>query len=77
MIEILMLASLGRFFSRGSLLATLGLKGNPSHQEIKEAYYKTAKSLHPDTSTCPHASEQFIKAKDAYEALLNDSPESK
>merc|ERR1711988_113850 len=43
--------------------------------EIKRAYRKLSKDLHPDKNPSPEARQQFNEVRDAYEIL--SSPESK
>ena len=52
--------------------ATLGVSRTASEQEIKSAYRKLAKELHPDRNKDnPKASERFSQATQAYD-LLSD-----
>ena len=52
--------------------ATLGVSRTASEQEIKSAYRKLAKELHPDRNKDkPDASERFSKVTQAYD-LLSD-----
>jgi len=50
----------------------LGVKPGASKKEIKRAYRKMAKSLHPDINKSLEAEEKFKKIHRAYELLIND-----
>lgn len=47
----------------------LGLERGASPHEIKQAYLKHAKLYHPDMSTTPGSSSQFLAVRAAYERL--------
>lgn len=47
----------------------LEVDAEASPEEIKKAYRKKAKELHPDSNTSPDAHEQFILLTEAYEYL--------
>ncbi len=49
----------------------LGVPLNASKAEIKRAYYRKARLLHPDVNKSPNAEEEFIRLNMAYEALTN------
>lgn len=49
----------------------LGVSRDASTDEIKKAYRKTARSLHPDVNPDPEAQEQYKKVSQAYETLSN------
>jgi DnaJ-class molecular chaperone len=49
----------------------LGLPKHATTMEVKRAYRKLSKKLHPDINPDPEAHEQFIKVQEAYE-LLSD-----
>ena len=49
----------------------LGIPTNASILQIKRAYYKKAKVLHPDVNKSPKAEEEFVRLNMAYEALTN------
>lgn len=51
----------------------LGVSQNASKTEIKKAYRKAAKELHPDHSNSPEAAEAFARIKEAHDALIKDS----
>jgi curved DNA-binding protein CbpA len=50
----------------------LGIKPGASKKEIKRAYRKMAKNLHPDINKSLEAEEKFKKIHWAYEFLIND-----
>ncbi len=47
----------------------LGLSRDASPEEIREAYFAAARSLHPDVNLDPGAKDQFLSAHEAYEVL--------
>jgi molecular chaperone DnaJ len=51
----------------------LGVSRNASQDEIKSAYRRLARELHPDTNPDPAAEEQFKKITLAYEVLSDAS----
>ena len=59
--------------SRNDPFDVLGVSKDASKQEIKEAYLKLSKSLHPDLNKSPNASEEFQKVKNAFDELSNNS----
>jgi hypothetical protein len=67
---------LNQAVSRMSLYAsetyylTLGLAPGASDHEIKQAYRRRAKLLHPDRNPSPTAHQQFIQLTEAYEYLI-------
>ncbi|MDO9535281.1 MAG: DnaJ domain-containing protein [Bacillota bacterium] len=52
--------------------SVLSVTPGASKKEIKRAYRKMAKSLHPDLNKSPEAEEKFKKIHRAYEFLIND-----
>ena len=50
----------------------LGVKSGASKKEIKRAYRKLAKRLHPDVNKSLEAEVKFKKIYQAYEFLIND-----
>ena len=53
----------------GDYYGTLGVARNASTDEIKRAYRKLARQLHPDVNPDPEVQEQFKHVTNAYEVL--------
>jgi DnaJ-class molecular chaperone len=51
----------------------LGVGQSAGAQEIKDAFRKAAKEVHPDISDSPEAAEAFSRIKEAHDALLKDA----
>src|ERR1044072_1648357 len=49
----------------------LGVERGASEQDIKSAFRKLARELHPDVSEAPDAEERFREVAEAYEVLSN------
>lgn len=47
----------------------LGVSETASDQEIRRAYRKLARAVHPDLNAAPDAASRFLDVKEAYEAL--------
>jgi curved DNA-binding protein len=56
--------------------ATLGVPKTASQAEIKKAYRKLARELHPDTNKDPEAEKRFKEANEAH-AVLSDAEKRK
>ncbi len=52
--------------------ADLGVARDASADDIKKAYRKAARRLHPDVNSGPEAEEQFKKVSQAYDVLSDD-----
>ncbi|EPY33926.1 molecular chaperone DnaJ [Angomonas deanei] len=68
-----------RYNSSGTkkdLYAVLGVPRNATAEQIKSAYKKRAKTLHPDVNPSPRAAEDFAEAKNAYETLSDPQKRS-
>ena len=48
----------------------LGVQRGASDGEIKKAFRKLARELHPDVSEAPDAQDRFREAAEAYEVIL-------
>ena len=55
----------------------LGLMRNASAEDIREAYFKAARRLHPDKNTAPGETEIFLDVHEAYEVLSNPNRRAK
>src|ERR1044072_8207698 len=49
----------------------LGVERGASEQDIKSAFRKLARELHPDVSEAPDADERFREVAEAYQVLSN------
>ena len=49
----------------------LGVPYNASTSEVKEAFIRLTKTLHPDVNTSVNANEEFQRVKSAYDVLMN------
>jgi molecular chaperone DnaJ len=51
----------------------LGINPNSSPGQIKQAYRRIVKQLHPDITPCNAGSEKFLEAREAYETLADEA----
>ncbi len=56
-------------FKRPDFYALLGLLRSATQEEIRRAYHKAAKRLHPDTNQAPGETELFLDVQQAYQVL--------
>jgi len=54
----------------------LGVSSNATAKEIKRAYYRKAKDVHPDKTDDVDAAERFLKLHTAYRTLYDDEKRS-
>jgi Ca-activated chloride channel family protein len=59
-----------------SLYALLGLLRSATQDEVRRAYLKAAKRLHPDTNNAPGETELFLDIQQAYQVLSETSRRS-
>jgi Ca-activated chloride channel family protein len=59
-----------------SLYALLGLLRSATQEEVRRAYLKAAKRLHPDTNNAPGETEIFLDIQQAYQVLSETSRRS-
>lgn len=62
--------------SKKDLYNVLGIQRNATPEQIKAAYKKRAKTLHPDVNPSPRAAEDFAEAQQAYETLSDPQKRS-
>ncbi len=61
---------------RPDFYALLGLLRSATQEEIRRAYYKAAKRLHPDTNQAPGETELFLDIQQAYQVLSDPARRS-
>ncbi len=61
---------------RPDFYALLGLLRSATQEEIRRAYHKAAKRLHPDTNLAPGETELFLDVQQAYQVLSDPSRRS-
>lgn len=62
--------------SKRDYYEVLGVSKSSSKEEIKKAYRKLAKELHPDRNKAADAEDKFKELQEAYEALSDDQKRS-
>lgn len=55
----------------------LGVPPGADTQEIKRAYRRKAKTVHPDVNQAENADAQFTQVNEAYERLVNEEKETR
>ncbi|TMR99609.1 hypothetical protein EJK15_06950 [Nonomuraea basaltis] len=55
----------------GELYERLGVARTATQQEIKSAYRRLARELHPDVNPDPAVAERFKRVTEAYDVLSN------
>ena len=55
--------------STHDLYSTLGITREATQTEIREAFFRRAKALHPDVNPSAEAKEEFALAQEAFEKL--------
>jgi len=50
----------------------LGIEKNATQKQVKDAYRRLARKLHPDVNPDPQAAEKFKEVGEAYEVLSNE-----
>jgi Ca-activated chloride channel family protein len=59
-----------------NLYALLGVLRSATQEEVRRAYLRAAKRLHPDTNTAPGETELFLGIQQAYQVLSDSSRRS-
>jgi molecular chaperone DnaJ len=62
--------------TKRDLYQVLGISRTATPEEIKSAYKKKAKTLHPDVNPNPKAAEEFAEAKQAFDVLSDPQKKS-
>jgi len=57
--------------------SVLGIDRDSNSENIKQAYYRLAKSVHPDHNRDPNAEIRFKSINEAYEVLKNEERRAK
>ncbi|MCY3697475.1 MAG: J domain-containing protein [Chloroflexi bacterium] len=60
----------GEVVSTGRSEVIIGVAPGASEDEIRRAFRRKAKSVHPDVSDAPDAAEEFKRLKDAHDLLI-------
>lgn len=64
----------GKYGKLGDLYLRLGLTGDATQSDIKQAYYKLSKEFHPDRNKgCATSTAKFRSITEAYEILGNET----
>ncbi len=61
---------------RPNLYALLGILRSATQEDVRRAYLKAAKKLHPDANTAPGETEIFLDVQQAYQILSDSSRRS-
>ena len=59
------------FIDQRDFYEVLGITPDATTTEVREAFFRKAKSCHPDVDNSLKARQEFIKSKEAYQVLSN------
>jgi len=64
------------YYSTENYYQTLGISHGATESELKQAYRRKAKQLHPDRNKSPNAQQDFIRLTEAYDYLMHHRTET-